>query len=467
MSNFKDSIFRAYDIRGIVGEDFDESFAYSLGRAFAQVLREQSQTSALKRSVALGRDCRLTSEGLLKNFSAGLSAEGLLGVDYGIQPSPQLYYTVISNNLCGGVQVTGSHNPSNYNGFKLLVGNDALSGTELLSLRDRVLNLAGKEPRNSPEQRPLDGALSARESYVRMLTSCSMGQMGERRLKVVVDSGNGVGGLVAPQVYRNLGCDVLELFSEPDGNFPNHHPDPSIPANVAKLKQTVLETGAHLGLAFDGDADRVCAVDNLGELLFGDSILLLLAADLIETIPGLLVLADVKCSDLVFRELPKLGARVEMVPTGHSLIKKRMRETGAQIAGEMSGHLFFSHRYYGFDDAIHGGARLLEIVSRTSLSLHELMSRFPKRISTPEIHLHCADQHKFFVVEKVKNHFSQMKPAEIDGVRLSFPHGFALVRASNTQPLLVVRFEALSTELIEEYRAQVLPVVKRYVKEFS
>lgn len=447
----KENIFREYDIRGIVGKDFDASLALNLGRAYGVFAARMLERSADSLQIAVGRDVRLTSEELFAAFTDGLLQSGVTVVDCGVGPTPQLYYSVYSQSFDGGVQITASHNPGDYNGFKMMVGLQTLSGTLIQDLK----NLVYEADRGNLSLATTAGALNefdAHTAYIAELISRSKDHIGPRKLKVVVDAGNGVGGLVGPEVLRALGCEVVELYTEPDGTFPNHHPDPTELENIEELRHRVVSEKADFGIGWDGDADRIGVVDEKGQPIFGDMLLVIYGRELLKEVKKPIIIGDVKCSELLFSDLSARGAETVMSRTGHSLIKAKIKELGAHLAGEMSGHMFFVHRYYGFDDALHAAARLVEIVSNTDQSVSGLLADLPKVVNTPELRLDVPEEIKFQIVAEAQKVFSDYKVNTIDGIRVTFPHGWGLVRASNTQSALVMRFEAETSEQLEEYR---------------
>lgn len=440
-------IFREYDIRGIVDEDLSEDFAYLLGRAYGSLARDND-----KNQIGIGEDCRLTSHSYAQALARGMADEGIDVTLTGMGPTPQLYFSIFKKNLGGGIQVTGSHNPSNMNGFKICLGRKTLSGDQIQDLKERMLKLNNTDP---DQKKGSITEISIREEYIESLVENSKPYMGTRKLKVVVDAGNGVGGLVGPEVLRRIGVEVIELFCEPDGTFPNHHPDPTVLANLVDLQAKVKETGADLGIGWDGDADRIGVIDENGEALFGDMLLLAYGREILKTVPGATIIGDVKCSSVLFEDLKSRGANAIMWKTGHSLIKGKLAETAGELGGEMSGHIFFKHRYYGFDDAVYASARLLEIISNYDGQVSSLLADLPRRVSTPEIRVDCPESIKFKIAEVAQSAFSEFEVNTIDGVRISFEKGWGLVRASNTQPVLVMRFEAESQALLDEYQTLV------------
>lgn len=449
----KSHIFREYDIRGTVDVDINNEFAHLLGRAFATLCNERGI-----KEIAIGYDCRLSSEGYAKALAEGMSLEGVSSCITGMGPTPQLYFAVIHGKFGGGIQVTGSHNPSDMNGFKLVLGGGAMASEQIQDLRKRMLQLQGKPHSNATRgtmtQRPV------REEYIADLVSNCKPHMGKRKLKVVVDAGNGVGGLVGPAVLRELGVEVIELYCEPDGRFPNHHPDPTVLENIEDLIHKVRETNADFGIGWDGDADRIGVVDEKGQVIFGDMLVLLYARAILVEKPGATIIGDVKCSSLLFNDLKKRGANAIMWKTGHSLIKKKLVETNGELGGEMSGHIMFRHRFYGFDDALYCSARFAEIVSSTNSPVSALLSDLPTMYSTPEIRLDCPEEIKFKIAEHAKKAFKGQQVETIDGVRVTFPSGWGLVRASNTQPVLVMRFEAQTQADLERIKGEVISKIE-------
>jgi phosphomannomutase/phosphoglucomutase len=438
------SIFREYDIRGISGVDYDEAFVQALGRAYGTLLRRDNISR-----VAVGRDCRVTSPGYHAVLKSGLRAAGVDVVDIGECPSPLMYFSVFHLDLLGGIQVTGSHNPPDHNGFKIMVGKSTIHGEgiqELLRIIDsgEMATGAGTE-----EVYPVIPA------YLGYLEQ-QFGRAGAG-IKVVVDSGNGTGGPVGPPVYRSMGCHVIEMYSEPDGRFPNHHPDPSEEKNMRDLIARVRAEGADLGIAFDGDSDRLGAVDNEGNIIWGDELLVVFAREVLLRNPGATIVSEVKCSQRLYDDIEKHGGKPIMWKVGHSLLKAKMKETGALLAGEMSGHLFFADRYFGFDDAVYAGARLIEILKRTGKSLSELLSDLPHAVYTPEIRIDCPDDIKFRLAERACERFRELgyDIEDVDGVRIRFEDGWGLIRASNTQPVLVTRFESSTQENLTKNRITV------------
>lgn len=438
-------IFREYDIRGTVDRDLSVEFAYLLGRAYASLAIEHK----LNR-IAIGYDARISSPAYTDALSRGMNDSGVDTILTGIGPTPQLYYAVYSHNLGGGIQVTGSHNPPDMNGFKILLGQHTLSGDEIQDLRIRCERLLSSNEKLTETARAT--TLDIRPEYIAQMVANSKPYMGRRKLKVVVDGGNGVGGLVGPAVLRALGVEVIELYCEPDGRFPNHHPDPTVMENIVELRRLVVESKADFGVGWDGDADRIGVVDQRGDVIFGDMLMLIYGREILKTSPGATIIGDVKCSSRLFDELRKDGANAVMWKTGHSLIKSKLKELNGELGGEVSGHIFFKHRYFGFDDALYATNRLAEIVSNYDGAVSELLSDVPKMIATPEIRVDCPEEIKFKIPDLARSAFKEFELNTIDGVRITFPHGWGLIRASNTQPVLVMRFEATTQKFLDEYQ---------------
>ncbi len=428
--NFPDTIFRAYDIRGVVPQTLTAETAYWIGRAIGSQSLAEGEPH-----VSIGRDGRLSGPALVERLIQGVADSGCKVSDVGLVPTPALYYA--ANVLAGksGVMLTGSHNPSNYNGFKIVIAGDTLANEQIQALHTRLKNNDLTWSEGSIER--VDILSRYADEIVKDIKLA-------KKLKVVVDCGNGAAGVIAPQLLEALGCEVIPLFCEVDGNFPNHHPDPGKPENLVDLIAKVKETNADLGLAFDGDGDRVGVVTNTGTMVFPDRLLMLFAQDVLERNPNAEIIFDVKCTRRLTPRIKEYGGRPLMWKTGHSLIKKKMKATGALLAGEMSGHIFFKERWFGFDDGIYSAARLLEILSKQQQTAEELFETFPNDISTPEINIDVTDESKFSIIEAL--HDAQWGEAaeltSIDGVRVDYPQGWGLVRASNTTPVLVLRFEA-------------------------
>ena len=432
------NIFREYDIRGRVPDELNPETVYRLGLCFGTYYHQKGASR-----IALGRDCRLSSPELRDALLKGLMDTGMHVSDVGMIPTPLLYFSMFHLEVDGGLQITGSHNPPDYNGFKIGLDKTTIYGEEIQKVREIGDSEKFVQGKGAVEETDIIS------SYMAYLADNI--KPGDVAIKVVVDGGNGMGGLVAPEVYTAMGVEVEKLFCEPDGRFPNHHPDPTVPDNLRDLIAKVSEHGADLGIAFDGDADRIGVVDHEGHIIWGDQLMIIFSRDLLQRNPGAKIIGEVKCSQVLFDDIEKHGGRPIMWKVGHSLIKNKMKEEKAVLAGEMSGHLFFAERYFGYDDAIYAGARLLEILTKKRESIKDLLSDVPKMVSTPEIRLDCPDERKFQVVAELAKEFKeQYQVIDVDGARVLFERGWGLVRASNTQPVLVFRFEAQDEDQLEE-----------------
>lgn len=438
------AIFREYDIRGVTGRDLTPEVARLVACGYAAFLAERNVTG----EVVVGRDNRPSGVALHEALVQGLLDCGLDVVDIGIVPTPLAYWAQHRLTVAGGIQITGSHNPPEFNGFKLGMGTRSIYGDDIQHVYE--LAVAGKFSAGKGKLRQQD----ILADYVNDVGE-RIGRI-SRPVKCVVDCGNGAGAVVAKQLFERIGLSPTILFGESDGTFPNHHPDPTVPKNLEDLITAVRSEGAELGIAFDGDADRIGLVDETGEIIWGDHILIIYARDVLSrTGKGQSIIFDVKCSQALPEEVEKAGGKPLMWKTGHSLIEEKMHETHAPIAGEMSGHMFFAEGWYGFDDAMYGAARLLRIVADTGLSVRQMMADVPKFVSTPEIRVDCADDVKFGVVEAAQKHFAESHDViDVDGVRVLFPDGWGLIRASNTQPVLVMRFEARTSEHLDSIRSE-------------
>ncbi len=446
------SNFKAYDIRGIVGKTIDEAFAEHLGRAFGSAAIEAGE-----KAVAVGRDGRLSGPSLVAALVRGLVSTGLDVVDLGAVTTPMLYYVAATRGEHGcnsGIQVTGSHNPKDYNGFKMVLAGRAIYGEEIQALRRRI------EQEDYIQGAGRAATMDILPEYSHRITSdCKLA----RRMKIVVDSGNGIPGASAPGILRALGCDVTELYSEVDGDFPNHHPDPSKPENLADLIRTVKETDAELGLAFDGDGDRLGVVTNDGNIIYPDRQLMLFAIDVLQRNKGATIIYDVKCTQRLAPVIREAGGEPLMWNTGHSLVKAKLKETKAPLAGEMSGHIFFSERWYGFDDATYTAARLLEILSRAD-NPSEVLDGLPSSHNTPELNVACAEGEPRQVVQKLLESAAFPGAREIvtiDGLRAEYDDGFGLIRSSNTTPVLVLRFEGHTEEALHRIEGQFMDALRK------
>jgi phosphomannomutase/phosphoglucomutase len=433
-------VFRAYDVRGLADQDLTSEFAQNLGQAYGTRIRRDGG-----KVICLGRDCRLHGGRLLEAFEKGVLSTGINVLRVGVVASPLLYFSVHHYDTAGGVQITGSHNPPEYNGFKMMRGKDSLYGEQIQALRRSMETRDYEVGSGVSMDRPIF------EDYVRYVVENI--ELGPRKIKIAVDGGNGTGGPPAAAVFQRLGVDIIPMYLDMDGHFPNHHPDPTVEENLVELKEKVCAEAADAGFAYDGDADRIGLIDERGQVIWGDRLLILLAREILREHPGTAIVGEVKCSETLFDAIRQFGGRPVMSAVGHSIIKERMKKEGALLAGEMSGHIFFAHRWFGFDDAIYTSARILELLSHSDCSLSELLSDIPETCVTPEIRLDCPDERKFSVVEKAISHFRENHDViDIDGARIQFQGGWGLIRASNTQPVLVLRAEADSDERLAEIR---------------
>ncbi|MGD9561947.1 MAG: phosphomannomutase/phosphoglucomutase [Pyrinomonadaceae bacterium] len=451
------NIFREYDIRGIVGPQLNDAVVSLLGRAIGTFFVRNKA-----RRIAIGFDARSSSPGFCRLLTDEFTKFGCDVTLIGQVPTPVLYHTVFTRDFDGGVMITGSHNPPDHNGFKILLGKSALFGSQIQEIK----KIAQAETRPvgsvSHNDQAAHESINVLDDYCRDIVSKI--EMGPRRLNAVIDAGNGMGGVTAVPVYEHLGVELVKLFIEPDSNFPNHHPDPTVTENLQDTIRAVRESGADLGIAFDGDADRIGVVDETGRIIWGDELMVLFSRAILAMRPGATIIAEVKCSQTLFDDIEKHGGNAIMWKAGHSLIKAKMKETDAALAGEMSGHIFFADRFYGFDDACYAGARLLEILSHMDKKLSELLADLPKTFSTPELRVDCPDDLKFDIVAQIADHFAATyKVITTDGARILFDHGWGLVRASNTQAILVLRFEADSEEQLQTIRQTVEAKVMEFI----
>jgi len=440
-------IFRAYDVRGVPGTDFGTDFARDLGRAYAAFISANPGDGRRPRRIGVGRDCRLTSDALAAALRAGLRSAGLDSVDLGVCPTPAVYFSLFDSelDLDGAIQVTGSHNPADHNGFKICVGRSTIQGEQIQELR-RLID-RGEFPSGEGREESVDIASRYRDYMIGHVAPLP------RPIRVVVDAGNATAGPLAPSIYRAIGCEVEELYCTMDGRFPNHHPDPTEVHNLRDLIDRVAASGAELGIAFDGDADRIGVVAADGRIVWGDEMMILFARDLLARTPGATVVSEVKCSQRLYDDIERQGGKAIMWRAGHSPIKAKMREVGAALGGEMSGHIFFADRYFGFDDAIYAGCRLLEILARSSRGIAEMLADLPPTFTTPEIRIDCPDAIKFEVVRRATELLRRdHEIVDVDGVRAKLPNGWGLIRASNTQPVLVLRCEATSAAELATYQ---------------
>jgi phosphomannomutase/phosphoglucomutase len=445
-----EQIFREYDIRGIVGRDLTEETVGTIARAIGTYFKHGGA-----RRVALGRDARESSPLFRDLFVANLNNCGLDVLDVGMIPTPLLYFAAFTKEVDAGAMITGSHNPPDYNGFKLLLHKNSLHGSHIQEIKHIALKGDFAEGAGKTE------IYDITTEYLNYVAENV--RMGKRRLKVVVDSGNGIGGIVGVPLYKKLGFEVIDLFTEPDSRFPNHHPDPTVLENMRHAVGAVKESGADLAIAFDGDADRIGITDENGNVLWGDELMVILSRALLKENPGATIIADVKCSQRLFEDIEKRGGKAIMWKAGHSLMKAKMKETNAALAGEMSGHIFYKQRWFGFDDAIYTGARLLEILTNDSRPVSAHIADLPPAFSTPELRTEVPEERKFAIVRKLTEFFKTTnKVIDIDGARILFDKGWGLVRASNTQPVLVSRFEAADQESLK----QIQEIVEAKTREF-
>jgi phosphomannomutase/phosphoglucomutase len=447
------NIFREYDIRGIVGEQLTDETVAIIARALGTFYNQNGA-----KRIAIGYDARESSPRFRDLLVEGFAETGCDTILIGKVPTPVLYHTVFTKPVDGGVMITGSHNPPDHNGFKICLGKSTLFGSQIQEIKEIALSGAFSSGNGTSEN------LEVLADYEADILSKI--NLGNRKLKVVVDGGNGMGGVTGVPVYENLGCELIKLFTEPDSNFPNHHPDPTVTENLQDAIKAVLETRADLGIAFDGDGDRIGIVDETGRIIWGDELMVLLSREILKEEPGATIIAEVKCSQNLFKDIANNGGNAIMWKAGHSLIKAKMKETHAALAGEMSGHIFFANRFYGFDDATYAGARVLEILSKTDKTLSQLLADLPETFSTPELRVDCADERKFEIVAKIADEFAQTNEViTIDGARILFEHGWGLVRASNTQAILVLRFEASSEDNLAKIQQEVESRVNYFIGE--
>jgi len=449
------SIFREYDIRGIVKTQLKDEDVVAIASAYATVFKREN-----KKKIALGMDGRESSRSIKNLTAKTLASFGLDVVDIGLVPTPLMYYAVFKYDMDGGIIITASHNPAEYNGFKALIGKEAISGKQVEEIYHigNSGNYADKGEGSIVKQDLIDDYIEYINNDLKI----------NRKIKVVVDSGNGTGGITAIPLYKKLGVEVIDIYSEVDGNFPNHHPDPTKVENLKDLMAKVKETDADIGISFDGDADRIGVVDKEGNILWGDMMMIIFAKEILKAMPGSTFISEVKASEVMYEEIKKMGGKPIMWKAGHSLIKKKIVETGAVLAGEVSGHMFFNDRWFGFDDAVYTGARLIEILSNSDLSLTEMIMNMPKVVNTPEIRVDTGEEEKFKIVRGVRDYFKEKyEVIDIDGARVKFKNGWALVRASNTQPSLVIRFEADTEPHLEKIKGIFYPVLEKVKKEIE
>lgn len=448
-------IFREYDIRGKVGVDFTEEIVREIGKAYGTMVKRKGG-----KKVTCGRDGRISSPSLQEALIEGILSTGIDVVEIGMVPTPVMYFSLFRlEGVDGGIQVTGSHNPPEFNGLKICIGKEAIFGKDIQEIRKLIENQDYEKGKGKREEKEI---LSDYIDYVSKNISL------DRSVKVCIDPGNGVCALTAPKIFQNLGCQVECLFCEVDGTFPNHFPDPVVPENLKWLRETVLAKNHEVGFGYDGDGDRIGVIDDKGNIIWGDKLLLIFSKFLLKEHPQAKIIAEVKCSRILFEEVVRLGGIPIMWKTGHSLIKNKMKEEKALLAGEMSGHIFFADKWFGFDDGVYASLRLTEILSKIDKPLSSLLEEFPSMYATPEIRTECPDEIKFEVVKRLVEKFKSegLKVIDIDGARIEFDEGWALVRASNTQPVLVLRFEAIDEKFLEILRSKVYQTLEQTLKEF-
>jgi phosphomannomutase/phosphoglucomutase len=442
-----ESIFREYDIRGITGKDLNADFAYQLGLTYSEWAHKKLNLSSL--TIAVGRDCRLTSDEYAEALIRGLTDAGINVIDIGVCPTPLTYFSVFHYKTNGAIMVTGSHNPAEYNGFKLGIGKDTLHGSQIQELKQVMLG------QNFTSRKK--GKTETKEIITPYIDYVANQIKPKRKLKVVLDAGNGTASTVAPRLFEKIGAEVISLYCELDGRFPNHHPDPTVPKNLTKLVELVKQNKADFGIGYDGDSDRIGADEN-GKIIFGDELMIIFSRAVLKTNPGATVISEVKSSNRLYNDIAKNGGNPLMWKTGHSLIKSKMKETKAALAGEMSGHIFFADRWFGFDDAIYSSARLYEILSDYVLNSEGTISSILKDlkpvINTPEIRIDCEESKKFQLIDEASKILQtrtgkDAKATTIDGLRVDYSNGWGLIRASNTQPVIVMRFEAETSDILK------------------
>lgn len=436
------NVFREYDVRGVVDQDLNEEFVFNLGRAIGTYADQHKV-----KTMSIGRDCRLSSDAYHNFLIQGLNSCGIDTIDVGLCATPMLYFSIRHLKTDGGVMVTGSHNPPEFNGFKICIGHDTIYGDNIQDLRKIIESNRFAAGRGGSRNQDISKDY---EDYLFENVFIN------KKVKVIVDAGNGVGGRFFLPLLQRLNYDVTDIYCEPDGRFPHHFPDPTVEDNLEELIRVVREQKADLGIAFDGDADRLGVISDKGEIIWGDKLLLLFSRYILQDKPNSTIIGEVKCSQVLYDDIKKHSGRPIMWKAGHSLIKAKMKEEKAALGGEMSGHIFFADRYFGYDDAIYAALRLLEILSQTGKQISSLLSDVPQTFATPEIRIDCPDDKKAEVVDKIKSHYRNTPGViDIDGVRIPFKEGWALVRSSNTQPIIVLRFEASSSEALQAIRREV------------
>ncbi len=445
-------IFREYDIRGVAEKDITENDAVSIGKAYGSMIKRSGGAK-----VTVGRDCRNSSPVFSMRFIEGVLATGCDVIDVGVCPTPVLYFSIPHLSVHGGAMITASHNPPEYNGFKLMKGSDSIHSQGLQEIR-KIIDRQGYAC-GSGSLMETD-VITPYMKYIENNISIS------KKIKIGIDAGNGTGGITALPVLKNLGCDVYDIYCDMNGNFPNHPADPTVKNNMLDLIALVKEKKLDLGVGYDGDADRIGVVDENGSIVYGDQLVVIFAREILSRKPGATFISEVKCSMTMYDDIKKHGGRAIMWKTGHSLIKKKMKQENAALAGEMSGHMFFADRYFGFDDALYATCRLLEIMSATNKNVSELMADLPKTYTTPEIRVQCDDDIKFDVVKKITALFKkQYEVIDIDGMRVIYDDGWGLVRASNTQPALVLRFESLTEQGLARIKNEIETALNKIIEK--
>jgi len=450
----RQEIFREYDIRGIADLDLTPESVEDIGRGIGTMMRR-----AGREVISVGRDCRLSSDYIRDALIRGINETGVSVIDIGLVPTPLLYYSLFVLEVGGGVMITGSHNPAEYNGFKTCLGKNAIHGEQIQRLYKVI---EARDFSKGTGDVTEEDVITPYKEYV-------LGQIKlPRTVRAAMDCGNGTAGVLAPDLLSSLGCELSQIYCEVDGRFPNHHPDPTVVENLVDLQQLVGKEQLEFGISFDGDGDRIGVIDDRGAIIWGDMLMILFAREILKGNPGATFVSEVKCSMNMYNEIERLGGRAIMWKTGHSLIKAKMKEENAALAGEMSGHIFFADRYFGYDDAIYTACRLAEVIANSPKTLSQLLSDLPPKFVTPEIRVQCDETIKFEVVESVKAHFQQeYQVIDVDGARILFPEGWGLVRASNTQDVLVLRFEANSEAGLDRIRSQVEERVNRTIEQLS
>ncbi len=456
IENFPEHIFRAYDIRGVVPTDLNENVVFNIGVAFGTKARQLGE-----KLVVIARDGRLSGPSLLKALENGLLSTGCDVLNIADVPTPLLYFAAKKIGTGSGIMLTGSHNPANYNGLKMSIAGNSLANEEIQELKNLIREnqfVSG------------DGCVSTQCVVDDYINTILAQEKITKKLKVVVDAGNGIAGASAPKLFKALGCEVVEMYCEVDGTFPNHHPDPSKPENVRELAEKVVELGADVGLAFDGDGDRLGLVTSTGQIIAADRQLMLYAKDVLKNTPNATILYDVKCTKDLGDYVRNAGGNPVMYKTGHALIKKYMKQHKVELAGEMSGHVFFNDRWFGFDDGLYTGVRILDILAKSDKNLDEMFAEIPESIVTPEINIDVTDENKFDIVADVvaaaKQTFTQANIIDIDGVRVEFANGWGLLRASNTTPCLVLRFEAHDEDTLQNIKKDFMAVVDKVLAQY-